>query len=150
VVWVQLLLSVLRIHLLGNFFPSFLSKSVFVSSVRCVSCMQQIVSSCFLIQAAILYILFKELRPLTFSINIERYIVFPVILMLLCCLLFFYSSLLIYFSSGIYFFLVFFWLHSPPLLSSFFLFSSSSFFLLLFSLLLLLLLPLPLLCAGFL
>jgi hypothetical protein len=48
--------------------------------------------SCFLIQPLFLYFLAGELRSLTFSVNIESYVVFPVILLFLCCLFLSYPS----------------------------------------------------------
>jgi hypothetical protein len=49
-------------------------------SVRWVSCKQHIVGSCFLTQFAILCPLIGALMPFTFSVNIERCFLFPVIL----------------------------------------------------------------------
>jgi hypothetical protein len=50
------------------------------------------VRSYFLIQLSILCPLIREVRPLTFIITIERYVVFPVILLFLLFLLFSYPS----------------------------------------------------------
>jgi hypothetical protein len=65
---------------LENFFqPLTLSQCLFFS-VRWVSCKQHMVVSCFLTQFAILCLLIGALRPFTFSVNIERCLLFPVIL----------------------------------------------------------------------
>jgi hypothetical protein len=47
--------------------------------VRWVSHKQHMAGSCFLTQLAILYILIEALRSLTFSVSVERCMVFPVI-----------------------------------------------------------------------
>jgi hypothetical protein len=52
-----------------------------------------VVRSCFLIQFVILCVLIGALRPFTFSVNIERYLLFPVIF--LCLLFSFTHSLFI-------------------------------------------------------
>jgi hypothetical protein len=69
-----------------------LSQCLFFS-VRWVSCKQHVVRSCFLIQFVILCVLIGALRPFTFSVNIERYLLFPVIF--LCLLFSFTHSLFI-------------------------------------------------------
>jgi hypothetical protein len=66
------------IHLLGKLFLPFDSKPGFVS-VRWVSCKQHIGGSCFVTQFAILCHLIGALRPLTFSVSIERCVLFPAI-----------------------------------------------------------------------
>jgi hypothetical protein len=60
------------------FHPFTLSQYLFLS-VRYVSCKQQLVWFCFLIQHASLCLLIGALRPLTFSVNIDKCVVFPVI-----------------------------------------------------------------------
>jgi hypothetical protein len=65
---------------LENLFPCFDSKPVFVFfSVSCVPCKQHMVGSCFLMQFAILCLLVEVLRPLTFTVSVERCVEFPVI-----------------------------------------------------------------------
>jgi hypothetical protein len=54
--------------------------------VRWVSCKQQIIESAFLIQLVNLCLLMKELRPLTFSVSIERCVVIPAILLFWVCM----------------------------------------------------------------
>jgi hypothetical protein len=64
---------------LVNLLPAFHPKQVFVSVNEMVSCKQQIVGSSFLIQFAKQCLLMGELSPLTFSVNIDRYVVIPAI-----------------------------------------------------------------------
>jgi hypothetical protein len=68
---------------------------MFVLSMRYVSCKQQTVKFCFLIQLTILCFLIRESRPLTFSVNIERHVIVPAILLLF---LFIYLYIFIWFS----------------------------------------------------
>jgi hypothetical protein len=59
---------------------------VFISVNKVVSCKQQIVRSSFLIQFAKGFLLMGggggEVSPLTFSVNIDKYVVIPAILLL--------------------------------------------------------------------
>jgi hypothetical protein len=64
---------------LVNLLQAFHPKTVFISDNKWVSRKQQIVRSSFLIQYAKQYLLMGELSPLTFSVNIDRYVVIPVI-----------------------------------------------------------------------
>jgi hypothetical protein len=70
---------------LEDLFHSFTLSCCLFLSVRCISCKQQMVSSCFLMQLAILHHLIGELRPLIFNLHNERYEVFPVILLFFFC-----------------------------------------------------------------
>jgi hypothetical protein len=64
---------------LVNLFPAFHPKPVLVSVNEMVSYKQQIVGSYFLIQIAKRCLLMGLLSPLTFSVNIDKYVVIPVI-----------------------------------------------------------------------
>jgi hypothetical protein len=77
--------SWLGVHLLEK---SFLFSHSLCSSfpARSVPCRQQVIRPCFLILLTILCLLIRELRTLTFSVNIESYVVFSVILLFLWCL----------------------------------------------------------------
>jgi hypothetical protein len=72
-----------------------------------ISCKQQLIRCCFLMQFAIICFLIGELRQLTFSINIERYVIFPIILLFYDVYFFPIPPLLIYSSGRRYFFPVF-------------------------------------------
>jgi hypothetical protein len=61
------------------FFQPFILSQCWFLSIRWVSCKQQIVGSSFLIQFASHCILKGELSPLTFNVNIERYVVITAI-----------------------------------------------------------------------
>jgi hypothetical protein len=61
------------------FYPLILSHCLFIS-MRWVSYKQHMVGSCFLTQFFIPCHLIGALRPFTFSVNIERCLLFPVIL----------------------------------------------------------------------
>jgi hypothetical protein len=75
---------------------------------RNVSCNQQVVRSCFLIQLTILSLLIGQLRPLTFSVSIERYVTFPAFCFCFSDVYFSpISCLIIYLASGVYSFLHF-------------------------------------------
>jgi hypothetical protein len=64
---------------LENFFPPFDSKpGLLFFSVRWVSCKQHMVGSYFLTQFAILCLLIGVLRSITFSVNFDRCLLFPV------------------------------------------------------------------------
>jgi hypothetical protein len=74
------------------FFHPFTLRQCLSLLVRNVYCRQKMAGSYFLIKLTIISLLIGELRPLTFSVNTERYILFPVILLFLWNLLFSYSS----------------------------------------------------------
>jgi hypothetical protein len=97
--------AVLGVHLLGKcfFYPLTLSQCLFFS-VRWVSCKQHMVGSCFLTQFAILCLLIGALRPFTFSVNIKRCLLFPVILVP-CCLVLHILCLLVCLLKRVYSFL---------------------------------------------
>jgi hypothetical protein len=80
------------------FFHPFTLSPYLSLSVRCTFCWQQIVESYFFI---------GELRPLTFRVMVERYVLIPSIL-LFYAIWFFLTHLLIYLSSKTYSFLCFY------------------------------------------
>jgi hypothetical protein len=92
-------MPILRIHLL--FHPFILSQCLFLS-VRCVSYRQQIIESCFLNQLTILCLVMGELRPLTFSVDIERYVAILATLLLLCVHVYVCVYLILSYSSFTY------------------------------------------------
>jgi hypothetical protein len=62
-----------------NFFYPLTLKQLFIFfSVRCVSCKQNMVGSCFLTQFVILCLLIGVLRPLTFGVGIDMCVIFLV------------------------------------------------------------------------
>jgi hypothetical protein len=64
---------------LANLLPAFHPKPVLVSVNKWVSCKQHIVGSSFSIQFAKWCILMGKLSLLTFSVNIDRYVVISVL-----------------------------------------------------------------------
>jgi hypothetical protein len=60
------------------FFQPFIFSQCLFLSMRWLSCRQQIVGSSFLIQFASQCVLMGEFSPLTFSVYIDKYVVFPV------------------------------------------------------------------------
>jgi hypothetical protein len=68
-----------QVPFLHKILPDFCPKQCLLLSMTWVSCKQQIVGSSFLIQFAKWCLLTGELSPLTFSVNIDRYVVIPVI-----------------------------------------------------------------------
>jgi hypothetical protein len=95
----SLFLYLLRLGLVSGcnfleifFWPFTLNPCLFLP-IWCISCRQQLVDSCFCNPICHSLSLIRELRPFSFRVVVERYVVFPAILLFLQCLIVTFSSI---------------------------------------------------------